>query len=75
MAKREKSKRLQVVITEEQEALLTKTAYNLSTPERLFSKSEVVRLGIDMLTRAIEEGNVPEDIIKAAKERKEKVES
>ena len=47
MPKREKSKRLQVVITEEQDSLLTKTAYQLSNPERLVSKSEVVRLGIE----------------------------
>ena len=46
MAKREKSKRLQVVITEEQDSLLTKTAYQLSNTERLVSKSEVVRLGM-----------------------------
>ena len=44
MPKRDKSKRLQVVITEEQDSLLTKTAYQLSNPERLVSKSEVVRL-------------------------------
>lgn len=57
MAKKEKSKRLQVVITEEQDSLLTKTAYQLSNSERLVSKSEVVRLGIEMLNRAIEEGD------------------
>lgn len=56
MPKKEKSKRLQVVITEEQDALLTKTAYQLSNQERLVSKSEVVRLGIEMLNRAVEEG-------------------
>ena len=63
--KREKSKRLQVVITEEQDALLTKTAYQLSNPERLISKSEVVRLGIEMLNRAVEEGKLPPDLLKA----------
>ncbi len=57
MAKKEKSKRLQVVITEEQDSLLTKTAYQLSNSERLVSKSEVVRLGIEMLNRAIEDGD------------------
>jgi hypothetical protein len=62
--KREKSKRLQVVISEEQDALLTKTAYNLSNPERLVSKSEVVRLGIEMLNRALEEGKVSSDLLK-----------
>jgi hypothetical protein len=66
--KREKSKRLQVVISEEQDALLTKTAYNLSNPERLFSKSEVVRLGIEMLNRALEEGKVPAELLKAVEE-------
>lgn len=63
MAKREKSKRLQVVITEEQDSLLTKTAYQLSNPERLVSKSEVVRLGIEMLNRAVEEGKIPRDLV------------
>jgi hypothetical protein len=66
--KREKSKRLQVVISEEQDALLTKTAYNLSNPERLVSKSEVVRLGIEMLNRALEEGKVSSDLLKGLAE-------
>jgi hypothetical protein len=66
--KREKSKRLQVVITEEQDALLTRTAYTLSNPERLVSKSEVVRLGIEMLNRAIEEGSVSPELLKALDE-------
>ncbi len=61
--KREKSKRLQVVITEEQDSLLTKTAYQLSNPERLVSKSEVVRLGIEMLNRAVEQGDLPDDLV------------
>jgi hypothetical protein len=56
--KRDKSKRLQVVITEEQDSMLTKTAYQLSNPERLVSKSEVVRLGIEMLNRAVETGGL-----------------
>lgn len=63
MPKREKSKRLQVVITEEQDSLLTKTAYHLSNPERLVSKSEVVRLGIEMLNRAVEQGQLPADLL------------
>jgi hypothetical protein len=62
--KRDKSKRLQVVITEEQDSLLTKTAYQLSNPERLVSKSEVVRLGIEMLNRAVEQGDLPPDLVK-----------
>ncbi|MEX2535774.1 MAG: transcriptional regulator [Trueperaceae bacterium] len=65
MPKREKSKRLQVVITEEQDSLLTKTAYQLSNPERLVSKSEVVRLGIEMLNRAVEAGELHPDVLKA----------
>jgi hypothetical protein len=66
--KREKSKRLQVVITEEQDALLTKTAYQLSNPERLVSKSEVVRLGIEMLNRAVEEGKLPAEVLSVIEE-------
>jgi hypothetical protein len=66
--KREKSKRLQVVITEEQDSLLTKTAYQLSNPERLVSKSEVVRLGIEMLNRAVEEGALDPELLKALEE-------
>jgi hypothetical protein len=62
--KRDKSKRLQVVITEEQDSLLTKTAYQLSNPERLVSKSEVVRLGIEMLNRAVEQGDLSPDLVK-----------
>lgn len=65
MPKREKSKRLQVVITEEQDSLLTKTAYQLSNPERIYSKSEVVRMGIEMLNRAVEEGNLDPELLKA----------
>jgi len=61
--KREKSKRLQVVITEEQDSLLTKTAYHLSNPERLVSKSEVVRLGIELLNRAVEQGQLPTELL------------
>jgi hypothetical protein len=62
--KRDKSKRLQVVITEEQDSLLTKTAYQLSNPERLVSKSEVVRLGIEMLNKAVEKGDLSPDLVK-----------
>ncbi|MEX2542632.1 MAG: transcriptional regulator [Trueperaceae bacterium] len=68
MPKREKSKRLQVVITEEQDSLLTKTAYQLSNPERLVSKSEVVRLGIEMLNRAVETGEIDPALFKAIEE-------
>lgn len=63
--KREKSKRLQVVISEEQDSLLTKTAYHLSNPERLVSKSEVVRLGIAMLNRAVEDGQLDPELLQA----------
>jgi len=55
MPKKEK-KRLQVVISEEQDALLTKTAYELSSPERLISKSEVVRLAIEKIAKELGEG-------------------
>jgi hypothetical protein len=61
--KREKSKRLQVVISEEQDSLLTKTAYQLSNPERLVSKSEVVRLGIALLHKAVAEGTLDGDLL------------
>jgi hypothetical protein len=69
--KREKSKRLQVVITEEQDSLLTKTAYQLSNPERIYSKSEVVRMGIEMLNRAVENGNLDPEILKALEQEGE----
>jgi hypothetical protein len=55
MPKKEK-KRLQVVITDEQDALLTRAAYELSSPERLISKSEVVRLAIEKISKDIESG-------------------
>jgi uncharacterized membrane protein YgaE (UPF0421/DUF939 family) len=57
MPKKEK-KRLQVVITEEQDSLLTETAYGLSSKDRLFSKSEVVRLAIENLAQALRTGEV-----------------
>lgn len=65
MPKRDKSKRLQVVISEQQDSLITKTAYQLSNPERLVSKSEVVRLGIAMLNRAVETGEVDPELLKS----------
>lgn len=55
MPKKER-KRLQVVISDEQDALLTRTAYELSSPERLISKSEVVRLAIEKIARELGEG-------------------
>ncbi|RDI96512.1 transcriptional regulator [Meiothermus sp. QL-1] len=55
MPKKEK-KRLQVVISDEQDALLTRLAYELSSPEQLVSKSEVVRLAIEKLADGLEEG-------------------
>lgn len=55
MPKKER-KRLQVVISEEQDALLTRTAYELSSPERLISKSEVVRLAIEKIAKELGEG-------------------
>jgi hypothetical protein len=56
MPKKER-KRLQVVISEEQDALLTRTAYELSSPERLISKSEVVRLAIEKIAQELGEGD------------------
>ena len=56
MPKKER-KRLQVVIGEEQDALLTRTAYELSSPERLISKSEVVRLAIEKIAQELGEGD------------------
>ncbi|GGM07652.1 transcriptional regulator [Deinococcus aerophilus] len=55
MPKKER-KRLQVVISDEQDALLTRTAYELSSPERLISKSEVVRLAIEKIARELGDG-------------------
>ncbi|MDZ7707684.1 MAG: transcriptional regulator [Trueperaceae bacterium] len=72
MPKREKSKRLQVVISEEQDSLLTKTAYQLSNPERLVSKSEVVRLGIEMLNKAVEDGKLDPRLLNGLDEEQER---
>jgi len=44
-----------VVISDDQDALLTRLAYELSSPEQLVSKSEVVRLAIEKLADGIEE--------------------
>jgi len=57
MPKKEK-KRLQVILSEEQDALLTRAAYELSSPERLVSKSEVVRLAIEKIAKELEEGRL-----------------
>ncbi len=71
MPKKEK-KRLQVVISDEQDALLTKAAYELSSPERLVSKSEVVRLAIEKIARELEEGRLEVDaLLQALKEEEE----
>ena len=64
MPKKEK-KRLQVVISEDQDALLTKAAYELSSPERLVSKSEVVGLAIQKIARELEEGKMSVEELKA----------
>lgn len=55
MPKKEKT-RLQVVISDDQDALLTKAAYELSSPERLVSKSEVVRLAIQKIAQELDAG-------------------
>ena len=44
------------------EALLTRAAYALSSPERLVSKSEVVRLAIEKIARELEEGKAKEEL-------------
>ncbi len=62
MPKKEK-KRLQVVISDEQDALLTKAAYELSSPERLVSKSEVVRLAIEKISKELADGNSLEPLL------------
>jgi hypothetical protein len=62
MPKREK-KRLQVVISDEQDALLTRAAYELSSRERLISKSEVVRLAIEKIARSIEGGEKLDELL------------
>ena len=63
MPKKEK-KRLQVVISDEQDALLTKAAYELSSPERLVSKSEVVRLAIEKISAELENSSALEPLLK-----------
>ena len=65
ISKRDKNKRLQVVITEEQDSLLVRTAYNLSNPERLVSKSEVVRLGIELINQAGERGDLDPGVLQS----------
>jgi hypothetical protein len=55
MPKKE-TKRLQVVLSDEQDALLTRVTYELSSPERLVSKSEVVRLAIEKISQELGEG-------------------
>jgi hypothetical protein len=62
--KKEK-KRLQVVISDEQDALLTKAAYELSSPERLVSKSEVVRLAIEKISKELADGSSLEPLLAA----------
>lgn len=54
MPKRDKSKRFNMIITDEDDALLTKTAYHLSSPERLVSKSEVVRMALERFAQEVE---------------------
>lgn len=63
MPKKEK-KRLQVVISDEQDALLTKAAYELSSPERLVSKSEVVRLAIEKISAELENSSALEPLLR-----------
>jgi Arc/MetJ-type ribon-helix-helix transcriptional regulator len=75
MPKKEK-KRLQVVITDDQDALLTKAAYELSSPERLVSKSEVVRLAIEKLNKDIAGGGADlEALVHALEETEDEEDS
>jgi Arc/MetJ-type ribon-helix-helix transcriptional regulator len=67
MPKKEK-KRLQVVISDEQDALLTKAAYELSSPERLVSKSEVVRLAIEKISAELKDSSALEPLLKMLEE-------
>jgi hypothetical protein len=67
MPKKEK-KRLQVVISDEQDALLTRAAYELSSPERLVSKSEVVRLAIEKISQELGEGADMGELVKLLEE-------
>jgi hypothetical protein len=71
MPKKEK-KRLQVILSEEQDALLTRAAYELSSPERLVSKSEVVRLAIEKIAKELEEGRLePAELLKRLEAQEE----
>lgn len=71
MPKKEK-KRLQVVISDEQDSLLTKAAYELSSPERLVSKSEVVRVAIEKLSKELSEGKVNlDELVKELEEEED----
>jgi Arc/MetJ-type ribon-helix-helix transcriptional regulator len=67
MPKKEK-KRLQVVISDEQDALLTKAAYELSSPERLVSKSEVVRLAIEKISAELKDSSALEPLLQMLEE-------
>jgi hypothetical protein len=72
MPKKEK-KRLQVVISDEQDALLTKAAYELSSPERLVSKSEVVRLAIEKISKELADGSSLEPLLASLLAEEEEV--
>lgn len=63
MPKKE-TKRLQVVLSDEQDALLTRVTYELSSPERLVSKSEVVRLAIEKISQELGEGVDKQEFVK-----------
>ncbi len=70
MPKKEK-KRLQVVISDEQDALLTKAAYELSSPERLVSKSEVVRLAIEKISAELKDSSALEPLLQMLEEEEQ----
>jgi hypothetical protein len=70
MPKKE-TKRLQVVLSDEQDALLTRVTYELSSPERLVSKSEVVRLAIEKISQELGEGADRTEFVKLLEESEE----
>ncbi|MFN8510594.1 MAG: transcriptional regulator [Deinococcaceae bacterium] len=51
-------KRLQVVITKKQDAMLTEAAYGLSNTRWIYTKSEVVRLAIEHLSMGLKSGEI-----------------
>lgn len=67
-------KRLQVVITKKQNAMLTEAAYGLSTTRWLYTKSEVVRLAIEHLAMGLKSGEIDLDKLADLVEQSEREE-